>query len=833
MTAASVFPGLRVLDLSTRLSGAFCARLFADFGADVLLAEPPEGHVLRREPPFAGDEPGPERSLLHAYANANKRSAVVRSAQDPLLAALLGWADVVISTNSEAMPSRGDAVEVSVTPYGLTGPMRDRRGNDLTACALSGWSALSGDPGEPPLKAISNQVGYLAGVNAFVGAAAALYHRDRTGESQVVDVSELESIAEIAGPALLVATYEGQAQPRHEPDYLRGPIACKDGYVFVYFGRGEFWRDAMNALGLPDLAEDQRFAQARYRRQHRDEISSRIAEQVRTRGKWELFDALDAVRCIVGVVQDTRDVVESEHLAARGFFVDLSVAGKVGVKFPGTPIKFSETPGSFRRPAPRLGEHQAEVERELGKGGNAAVSDAATPSMLAATTRPEDGVPFATNGSVAERNPRKPGSHGPLHGVRALVLTQAWSGTFGTELLGLLGADVIQVESRGRLDSWRGDYNGIVPTAIRDPGNRQRPWNTSGLYNSVNLNKRSLTLDLASARGRELFKRLVVTADVVAENFTPRVMGNFGLDYAALRRLKPDIILASLSAYGATGPYANVPGIGGTIEPMSGMSSLLGYEGGRPQNSGQMYPDPVTGYYFAAAMVMALRHRERTGQGQYIDVGMMEANASFIGDSLLEFAVDGHVRARLGNHHLRTAPHNIYPAREGRWLALAAEDNLAWEVLCMTLDRPDLAADPRFTTQPARKANEEALDGIIAEWTREQDADQAAEELSKRGVTAAPVLVILDMPHHPQLRARGFPVEVTHLEAGRYRQAGVPWRLTGTPAAVNRPAAMLGEHSSQVLADLLDVSESEYAELIAEGVTGDMPPEGVIAAAPL
>jgi len=812
---ASVFSGLRVLDLSTRLSGAFCARLFADFGADVLLAEPPEGHDLRREPPFAGDEPGPERSLLHAYANANKRSAVVRSAPDPLLSGLRGWADVVITTDPDARPQSGGTVEVSVTPYGLSGPMRDRRGNDLTACALSGWAALSGDPGEPPLKASSNQVGYLAGVNAFVGAAAALYHRDRTGESQLVDVSELESIAEIAGPALLVATYEGQAQPRHEPDYLRGPIACKDGYVFVYFGRGEFWRDAMNALGLPELAEDQRFAQARYRRQHRDEISSRIAEQVRTRGKWELFDALNAVRCIVGVVQDTRDVVESEHLAARDFFVGLNAAGKVGVKFPGTPIKFSETPGSFRRPAPRLGEHQAEVERELGVGGEARVGDAEAPPMHAAP------------------NPRKLCNRGPLHGVRALVLTQAWSGTFGTELLGLLDADVIQVESRGRLDSWRGDYNGVVPTAIRDPGKRQCPWNTSGLYNSVNLNKRSLTLDLASAHGRELFKRLVVTADVVAENFTPRVMGNFGLDYAALRRLKPDIILASLSAYGATGPYANVPGIGGTIEPMSGMSSLLGYEGGRPQNSGQMYPDPVTGYYFASAMIMALRHRDRTGQGQYIDLGMMEANASFIGDSLLEFAVDGHVRPALGNHHLRTAPHNIYPAREGRWLALAAEDDLAWEALCMALGRPDLAADPRFATQPARKANEPALDGIIAEWTRDQDADQAAEELSKRGVTAAPVMGILDMPNHPQLGVRGFPVEVTHPEAGKDRQAGVPWRLTGTPAAVNRPAATLGEHSSQVLAELLDVSEQEFAELVAEGVTGDMPSEGVIAAAPL
>ena len=201
---ASVFSDLRVLDLSTRLSGAFCARLFADFGADVVLAESPEGHVLRREPPFAGDDPGCESSLLHAYANANKRSVVVGSAQDSWLSALRCWADVVITTNSDTRPSRGQTVEVSVTPYGLSGPMRDRPGSDLTACALSGWAALSGDPGEPPLKASSNQVGYLGGVNAFVGAAAALCHRDHTGEAQLVDVSELESIAEIAGPALLV-----------------------------------------------------------------------------------------------------------------------------------------------------------------------------------------------------------------------------------------------------------------------------------------------------------------------------------------------------------------------------------------------------------------------------------------------------------------------------------------------------------------------------------------------------------------------------------------------------------------------------------------------------
>src|SRR5581483_5549274 len=202
---------------------------------------------------------------------------------------------------------------------------------------------------------------------------------------------------------------------------------------------------------------------------------------------------------------------------------------------------------------------------------------------------------------------------------------------------------------------WRGGVGGPVPAGIRDGARRQRPWNTSGLFNAVNLNKRELTLDLGQERGRDLFRRLVPFADIVAENFTPRVMGNLGLDYAALRQIRPDIILASLSAYGATGPYANTPGIGGTIEPMSGQSSLLGYEGGRPQNSGAMYPDPVAGSYFAAALILALRHRDRTGEGQWIDLGMMEANATFIGDALLEYAANGRVRPRMGNRHPRIA----------------------------------------------------------------------------------------------------------------------------------------------------------------------------------
>jgi crotonobetainyl-CoA:carnitine CoA-transferase CaiB-like acyl-CoA transferase len=404
------------------------------------------------------------------------------------------------------------------------------------------------------------------------------------------------------------------------------------------------------------------------------------------------------------------------------------------------------------------------------------------------------------------------------------VLTQAWSGTFALELLGLLGAEVIQIEARRRPDSWRGDYGGTVPAAIKDETKRQRPWNTNGLYNAVNLNKRGVTLDLSDPRGRELFRRLVPFADIVAENFSPRVMGNLGLDYESLRKIKPDIILGSLSAYGATGPYANIPGIGGTIEPMSGMSGLLGYEGGRPQNSGSMYPDPVAGYYFAAALIMALRHRDRTGEGQYIDLGMMEANATMIGDALLEQAANGRVRPRLGNHHLRIAPHNIYPAKDGGWLALSADNEAAWQALCDLMQRSDLAGDPRFATMAARKAHENELDALVAAWAKDQDAATAARTPREHGIAAAPVLEALDVLAEEQFIAREFFVEVCHPEAGTHLQTGVPWRFSRTPARVERPAPMMGEHSREVLAEFLGVTDAEYEELVAAGITGDMPP---------
>jgi crotonobetainyl-CoA:carnitine CoA-transferase CaiB-like acyl-CoA transferase len=419
---------------------------------------------------------------------------------------------------------------------------------------------------------------------------------------------------------------------------------------------------------------------------------------------------------------------------------------------------------------------------------------------------------------------------GPLEGVRGIVLTQAWAGSYSTELLGMLGADIIQLEVRKRLDSWRGSYDAPMPATLRAIPTAQHAWNCNPLYNSVNLAKRTATLDLGTEEGVDVFKRLLPHADIVAENFSPRVLGNLGIGYEVMRAIKPDVILCSLSAYGHDGPWANVPGIGGTIEPTSGQSALLGYRDGPPLNSGQMYPDAVAGLNAFAAMVTALHYRNRTGEGQYLDLSMQEANLTVVGDAALEYRLTGRQRPRLGNRHMTFAPHGVYACRDHgreheRWIAIAAETQAQWEALCDVAGHPEWRDDARFADNASRKANEDALDALLAACAATRDRDDLAARLSGAGVIAAPVLDGREVAADAQLRARGFIVDLDHPEVGRFPQSGIPTRFSRTPARVTRPAPLQGQHNLEVYAELLGMTEAEYEVLSALGVTGVGPPD--------
>jgi len=414
---------------------------------------------------------------------------------------------------------------------------------------------------------------------------------------------------------------------------------------------------------------------------------------------------------------------------------------------------------------------------------------------------------------------------GPLAGTRAIVLTQAWAGTYCTELLAFLGVDVIQIEVRKRPDSWRGGYDTPLAKALEAVSTAEHPWNCSALYNSVNLNKRCITLDLQTDAGVQIFKRLLPFADFVAENFSPRVLGNLGFDYEAMRAVKPDIILCSLSAYGATGPWRNIPGIGGTIEPTSGMSALLGYEDGPPLNSGQMYPDAAAGILGLGALLTALHHRDRTGEGQYIDFSMQEASLCFVGEAALEYELTGAQRPRMGNKHPNFAPHGIYPCRgDDRWVAIACESEGEWLNLAR-FAALGWAADVRFQDAPARKLNEAALDAAISAWTADHERGTLAERLSAAGVIAAPVIDAGELADDANLRQRGVITDVDHPETGPWPQAASPFAFSGVENPPIRPAPLHGQHTAEVLAELLDVTPEEYERWVADGVSGMGPPD--------
>lgn len=812
---------INVVDLGERAATAWCSRLLADFGAEVLAVEPPGGHPLRRHPPF--DAAG--RSIPARYFLANKASA--QGAEGAALqvappagrgggenqpatggrelaqpAGLLRDAHVIVVSGQAAdvAAAHPHAIVCAITAHGMTGARRAVPGNELTAAARSGWASVNGFADGAPLKGSGYQAALQSGTLAFGAVVCALVEQLNAGAAapgQLIDISEHETLVSTFGPAPLRAQYSGYVWPRQDgPNLDEGPLPVSDGHFALPLSRPAFWRKAMHLLGLPDLAEDGELQPPGLRTKFKQRYMARVQERMAQWNRQDLFDALAAERVVAGPVFRMDEMAENPQFHGRGFFV----RSPEGARFPGPPA--------------RMGESEWRLRREMGAvgadaGGFRVQGDWRERPAGAAS----DEVP--AKGGQGVRVPAR--GKGPLSGFRGLVLTQAWAGTYATELLALHGAEVIQLETRNRLDSWRGTYQNPIPKRLRGTATARHAWNCSPLYNSVNLNKRCITVDLSQPAGVSLFKRLVPHMDFVADNFSPRVMGNFGLDYASLGAIKPDLVMASLSAYGTTGPWANVPGIGGTIEPSSGMSSVLGYEGGAPQNSGQMYPDPVAGLYGFATIALALLHRRRTGKGQCIDLSMQEANFTFIGDAWLEFEATGRVRGPLGNRHPLFAPHGIYPAAgEDEWLAVAVETDAQWRACCDVLG----VDGDRWPDAASRKANEAAVDAAVATVVAKGDKTHLEGRLCDAGVPAAAVRDAAEVARDETLRERGHLVQVPHAEAGAMWQSGMPAVFSRTPGAVVSPAPLHGEHSFEVFERFLGMTRAEYEALEATGVTG-------------
>jgi len=397
-----------------------------------------------------------------------------------------------------------------------------------------------------------------------------------------------------------------------------------------------------------------------------------------------------------------------------------------------------------------------------------------------------------------------------LHGVRVADFTWAWAGPYGTMLLALMGAEVIKIESARRLDHTRVRSLAAGPTF----GGPDHAW----IFNELNLNKRSITLDLGQPKAVELIKRLVKVCDVAVQNFRPGVMDRLGLGYSSLKEVKPDIIMLSSSAVGGTGPEREYVGFAPTFSALSGLAHITGF----PDSP----PIPVMGSSDlrsatagAFAILVAIYHRAVTGEGQHIDMSSRETITALIGESILEYAMNQRSPYRQGNRDEAMAPHNCYPCRgENKWVSIAVGTEEEWQALCEAMGNPPWAKEDRFSDAYARWHNQEELDRLIAEWTINHTHYEVMDKLQKANVAAIPSFRGDELFSDPHLKERGLFQVVEHPLLGKRTVTGPPWKLSSNGASISRHGPLLGEHNRYVFCELLGLSPEEVERLVAEKV---------------
>ncbi|MGH9026036.1 MAG: CoA transferase, partial [Acidimicrobiia bacterium] len=646
---------------------------------------------------------------------------------------------------------------------------------------LQGWSGsihAHGLPGRIPL-AVGGRLGeWSAGAYAALGAATALVDAARTGRGAHVDVSILECLAlTLVAYPTLSASFPGGSSKRMVGVMFPSVEPCKDGFVGLFVLTAQQWEMLFAMVERPDLAGDPDLATIAGRMARGDEVREAIRGWTREHTAADVVERAALYRVPAAPIGNGCTLPELEHLVARRVFVPNPRRGFVQ---PRPPFR-SDPAAAALRAAPRLHENERPPWR--------------TSKPAARAQAEEEDAP-------------------PLAGVRVLDLTAFWAGPYATLYLASVGADVLKVESVQRPDPMR--FNVTV-----DPSVPQ--WYEQGfLYHAANLGKRSITLNLSDSIGRDLLLRLAARCDVVIENFTPRVMEQFGLGYEQFVAVRPDIIVVRMPAFGLDGPSRDRPGFATTMEQAAGMAWMTGYKDDAPTVPGGMC-DPLTGVHAAYAVLVALEHRSRTGEGQHIEIPMIEVAANVTAEQVVEWSAYGALLGRQGNRGPLAAPQGVYACDgEEEWLAIAVADDAQWEALRSALGDVEWAADPELDTADGRRRRHDLIDSELASWCAAAPRDDLLAVLAGTGVPAAPVVAAARIDEDEQMRARGFWEQVRHPIVGTHTFPGWPFRLSPSSASWYRgPAPLLGEHTEDVLRQHLALDDEQLARLRERQVIGN------------
>jgi crotonobetainyl-CoA:carnitine CoA-transferase CaiB-like acyl-CoA transferase len=777
-----------VVDLSSGIAGAYCTKLLADGGAEVIKVEAPEGDPLRRWSASGAEIQPAEDGALFSFLACSKRSVVADPDVDAeFVNGLLAEADAVVwsrgSTIADAfMPAdihraHPHLTVTAITPFGLQGPWADRPATEFTLQAWSGGivGLGRGSADRAPVF-VGGQVGeYLAGAYA---SAATMASRMR-GAGELIDLSMLET--QILGLTYYpVSYYEMLGRPWRDARRLTVPgiARAKDGLIDIGCGTAQQWFDLCAMTGHQDwIDEESPLSITEQANEKADDLYAWVEGQTVD----EIRDLATAFRIPNAPVANGANIESLDHFVARGSFV---TNPRHGFTQPGPPYRTQPALLREAHPAPRLGEHTEEYR---------------------------------------QRGPREreTASRLPFAGLRVVDMTTFWAGPSCTHMLAMLGADVIHVESTRRPDGTR------LIAGI--PITEDQWWEKSPIFSGLNTNKKGLTLDLQSAAGRDLLLRLIATSDVIVENFTPRVMDQIGLDFAAVQAVRPDAIMLRMPGFGLDGPWRDNPAFAYVIEAASGISWLTGYPDRNPYEPYSV-GDPNAGVHALNALLLALEHRRRTGQGVHIEAAMVDAALNVAAEQVIEYSAYGALLARDGNRGPTAAPQNLYLTNEidefGRrdcWVAIAVANDEQWVGLSEALGRPEWAVDSALARAEGRRRNHDEIDAHLSAWCEQRSGDDIVETLWSHGVPVAKVMQPHRQSELPQLAARGFFEDVDHPVNVRTPHSTLPFTSTRGPGRVHvRPAPLLGQHNREVLTEL-GLSDKEIDELEAQGVIGTAP----------
>ena len=786
------FDDLLVVDIGGTIATGYAAKLYADYGARVVNVEPENGFATRQVGPFLANGD----SALHGYLHANKEHVVEANSllDHPAIAA----ADLVLlDPNTLPSPLSVEDFNTNVCAiswFGLNGPYAKYQATDQAIYALIGLMQGVGKPGEPPIIQTGYHAQILGGVSAFNGSLGYLFgQRDKTS-AFLLDASILEAnlcLTELGA----IASFNDMPLPqrmginRFAPTYPLGIWPCKDGWLGVTVLNPGQWLAFCELLGLPDLAVNPEYQSSMARLNAAHIIEPRILEALSNKSAEDLFYQGQDQRIPLARVPTMAELFSVDQYRERQVFSEFTSEG-IQFEGPSCPFRLMETP-------PKMG---GEVSR---LGADNALWDHGTS---------QDFGPNSSGFSSGIDKTSPPPA--PLEGVTIVDLSMGWAGPLATRNLADLGAKVIKVESCTRFDwfrSWEASQEWI------DNNGAEKAHN----FIYVNRQKLGVTIDFESKSGRDLLLELVKGADAVVDNYPTGVLEKLNLDYHVMRKVKPDIVMLSMPAFGRTGPWAKFRAYGSTVEQAAGLPHLQGQEADPPTMLHVAFGDAVSGLYGTAALLTALRHKKKTGVGQFVDLSQAECMLPHAIHGILCQSVNGHAPARQGNHASDYFVHQVFPCKgRDQWILIQIKSEAEWESV---MDMIPTLRSFSCLEPMERRAKFIEIEAVIGEWTSTRSAKDLMAALQAVCVPAAILNDVADLMEDPHLVSRGYMQFLSRAFVGEQPHPSAPWRFGDAPIRISSSAPTLGQHNQDILGGLLGLSNGQIASLSRDGIIGNKP----------